>query len=439
LKASPEVLLSRIQDPTTRPLLSDAPTPHEALQQITQAREPLYQESDWVLETEGRSIDSLVEELSLLANPSAETPLRVPVLAETPSAYEVLIGLGLRAQFAARILEVLRPTRVALLSHPVLRAWVEPIAQQLNSAGVPTTLVMMPAGERYKTLRQVQRIYSELLRMGLDRSGLVVVVGGGVLGDMGGFVSATYMRGVPFVQIPTTLLAQVDSSVGGKVGVDLAEGKNLVGAFYQPKRVLIDPELLRTLPPRHWRNGLAEMLKYGIALQHGLWYRLEAMLELSLFKKRDLAQWTLPIARCVQIKAQIVSEDERDVSGRRALLNFGHTVGHAVEAVLGYREWLHGEAISAGMVAETRVGVKLGITPVEALEALVDLLRRAGLPTHLPNLSVDALMEAMRHDKKRKGDQLGMVLLEGLGRARFVDAVPPEVVREALQECGAHS
>ena len=439
LKADPEALVERIHDPRTRPLLANAVSPQEALRQLAQAREPLYQESDWVIDTEGWNVEAVVEELSALTCPSPESPICISVLPNTPSAYEVLIAPRLRDHIAERALEVYQPTKVALLTHPVLRSWAEPIARQFELAGIPTTLLLSPEGERYKTLSRVQKLYTQLLKAGIDRSGLVVVLGGGVLGDVGGFVSATYLRGVPFIQIPTTLLAQVDSSVGGKVGVDLPEGKNLVGAFYQPKRVLIDPELLQTLPPRHWRNGLAEMLKYGITLQHGLWRRLEVMLQLGSLRKREPTLWTLPIARCVQLKAQIVSEDERDLTGRRALLNFGHTVGHAVEAVLGYRGWLHGEAISAGMVAEAHIGVKLGITPPDTLEALIDLLQQAGLPTSLPEVSVESLTEAMRHDKKRKGDQIGMVLLEGVGRACFIEAVPMEAVREVLLACGARS
>ncbi len=439
LKANPETLLNRIEDPSTRPMLQTAPTPQDALRQIAEAREPLYQEADWVLEVDGVDIETVVEMLSTLLHPTPETPIRIPVLDGSPSAYEVLIAPGLRKQVANRILQVMQPTRVAVLSHPALRDWAEPITEQLNSAGVPTVLLTTPAGEQYKTLRTVQRLYAQLLQAGIDRSGLIIVVGGGVLGDVGGFVSATYLRGIPFVQIPTTLLAQVDSSVGGKVGVDLPEGKNLVGAFHQPQRVLIDPEMLQSLPLRHWRNGLAEMLKYGITLQHGLWYRLDTLIRLGYLRKRIVNAWTLPIARCVQLKAQIVSQDERDLTGQRALLNFGHTVGHAVEAVLGYRGWLHGEAISAGMVAETLVGVKLGLTPHALVETLNETLQRAGLPTRLPAVSADSLLEAMRHDKKRKGDQLGMVLLAAIGKARFVDSVPIEIVKEALIECGAFS
>ncbi|MCS6918190.1 MAG: 3-dehydroquinate synthase, partial [Fimbriimonadales bacterium] len=244
----------------------------------------------------------------------------------------------------------------------------------------------------------------------------------------------------PYVQIPTTLLAQVDSSVGGKVAVDLPQGKNLVGAFHQPAQVLIDPELLRTLPLRHWRNGFAEMLKYGAALHAGLWQRLQTMLEQGVLSPRrlrhDPAEWTLPIAQCVNLKAQVVSEDERDLTGRRALLNFGHTVGHAIEVILGYRGWLHGEAVAVGMIAEAELGQILGVTPPETVQALRETIARAGLPTRLPDSACpDALIGAARYDKKRAGDSLSIVLLHSIGNAQLMPNIPISALREALERC----
>jgi 3-dehydroquinate synthase len=291
-----------------------------------------------------------------------------------------------------------------------------------------------------KSLRVAERLYAQLLGAGCDRGSLLVIIGGGVLGDLGGFVAATYMRGIPYVQVPTTLLAQVDSSVGGKVAVDLPLGKNLVGAFHQPRMTLVDPETLRTLPLRHWRNGFAEMLKYGAALQIGLWRRLQTMLRQGVLGahrgRKDPHEWVLPIARCISLKAQIVSEDERDLSGRRALLNFGHTVGHAIEAALGYRGWLHGEAIAAGMVAEAEIGRVLGVTPPEVADELRETIAQAGLPTQLPaGADADTLLMHMRHDKKRAGDSLSIVLLEAIGNARLVPNIPTEAIREALTRC----
>jgi 3-dehydroquinate synthase len=341
---------------------------------------------------------------------------------------------------AQAILQRIQPTCVAILTHPKLRGYADPLLTGFTQNGVPAHLITLPSGERVKSLRVAERLYAQLLGAGCDRGSLLVIIGGGVLGDLGGFVAATYMRGIPYVQVPTTLLAQVDSSVGGKVAVDLPLGKNLVGAFHQPRMTLVDPETLRTLPLRHWRNGFAEMLKYGAALQIGLWRRLQTMLRQGVLGahrgRKDPDEWVLPIARCISLKAQIVSEDERDLSGRRALLNFGHTVGHAIEAALGYRGWLHGEAIAAGMVAEAEIGRVLGVTPPEVADELRETIAQAGLPTQLPaGVDADTLLMHMRHDKKRAGDSLSIVLLEAIGNARLVPNIPTEAIREALTRC----
>ena len=439
LRASPDTLWRRLKHATDRPLLRTE-SPYETLRAIVQARESLYQEADWVIETDALSPEEVAEAIARLAAPTPEAPLVIPVLPNQPNEYPVLIALGLIANAAEAISERIQPTRVALLTHTNLRHYAEPLQRAFTQRGVPARTITLPSGERIKSLRMAERLYAQLLEAGCERGSLLIVVGGGVLGDLGGFVAATYMRGIPYVQVPTTLLAQVDSSVGGKVAVDLPQGKNLVGAFHQPLMTLIDPETLRTLPLRHWRNGFAEMLKYGAALHIGLWRRLQLFVEAKVVSARrvhkEAALWTLPIARCVSLKAQIVSEDERDLSGRRALLNFGHTVGHAIEAALGYRGWLHGEAIAAGMVAEAEIGRVMGITPPEVAEELRETIVQAGLPTQLPaGIDADALLTRMRHDKKRAGDSLSIVLLEAIGNARLVPNIPVEAIREALARC----
>ena len=439
LRTSSETLWRRLQHTTDRPLLRTE-SPYETLQTIVQTREPLYQEADWVIDTDARTPEEVAEAIVRIVAPTPSDPLVIPVLPNQPNEYPVLIAPGLIANAAEAILERVQPTRVALLTHTNLRHYAEPLQRAFTQRGVPARTITLPSGERIKSLRTAERLYAQLLEAGCDRGSLLIVVGGGVLGDLGGFVAATYMRGIPYVQVPTTLLAQVDSSVGGKVAVDLPQGKNLVGAFHQPLITLIDPETLHSLPLRHWRNGFAEMLKYGAALQIGLWRRLQTMVAAELIRPRRVRkapdQWTLPIACCVSLKAQIVSEDERDLLGRRALLNFGHTVGHAIEAALGYRGWLHGEAIAAGMVAEAEIGRTLGITPPEVADELRETIAQAGLPTQLPTgMNADALLTRMRHDKKRAGDSLGIVLLEAIGNARLVPKIPSEAIREALARC----
>lgn len=443
LSAPVEVLSRRIGQAENRPLLRDASDLAQRLREIATLREPLYREADWVLETTYLTPEQVVQQIVRLVSPTPRNPLIVPVLEGTAHAYEVRIAPKIRHALPNHLLARCHPSGVAILTHPILQQWVEPMARALEAEGIRTVVLSVPPGERRKTLRTAERLYNALLQAGIDREGLMVVVGGGVLGDLGGFVSATYLRGIAFVQVPTSLLAQVDSSVGGKVGVDLPAGKNLVGAFHQPLLVLIDPELLSTLPMRQARNGFAEMLKYGIALDRGLWRRLTTMLNQKVLTARRFtrqpAEWTLPIAKCVHLKARIVSEDEHDRKGLRALLNFGHTVGHALEAVMGYRGILHGEAVAIGMLGEAWVGHLLGITPKEVVMALQEALVRAGLPTQLPSVNLDAVLEAMRYDKKRTHGQLQMVLLEDIGQARLVPQIPLETVREALSRCASPS
>jgi 3-dehydroquinate synthase len=439
LRASPETLWQRLQHTTDRPLLRTE-SPYETLQAIAQQREPLYQEADWVIDTDALCPEEVADAIVRAFKPTPNAPLVIPVLPSQPNEYPVLVAPGVMTSAAQAILQRIHPTCVAILTHPKLRGYADPLLTGFTQNGVSAHLITLPSGERIKSLRVAERLYAQLLGAGCDRGSLLVIIGGGVLGDLGGFVAATYMRGIPYVQVPTTLLAQVDSSVGGKVAVDLPLGKNLVGAFHQPRMTLVDPETLRTLPLRHWRNGFAEMLKYGAALQIGLWRRLQTMLRQGVLGahrgRKDPHEWVLPIARCISLKAQIVSEDERDLSGRRALLNFGHTVGHAIEAALGYRGWLHGEAIAAGMVAEAEIGRVLGVTPPEVADELRETIAQAGLPTQLPaGVDADTLLTHMRHDKKRAGDSLSIVLLEAIGNARLVPNIPTEAIREALTRC----
>ncbi|MDW8107025.1 MAG: 3-dehydroquinate synthase [Armatimonadota bacterium] len=439
LQTSVETLWQRVRRSRHRPLLRTE-TPRATLEAIVHAREPLYQQADWIVPTDGRTPEQVAEAVLRAFRPTCEMPLTVEVLPQRSEGYPVLIAPEIVAQVATHLQARLHPTRVVVLTHLHLLRWATPVCNALDAAGIPYHLITLPSGERIKSLRIAERLYTQLLAAGVDRSSALIVVGGGVLGDLGGFVAATYMRGIPYAQVPTTLLAQVDSSVGGKVAVDLPQGKNLVGVFHQPALVVVDPETLTTLPLRHWRNGLAEMLKYGIALHAGLWQRLQTILQQGVLRRRALRNdpytWTLPIAQCIHLKAAIVAEDERDLRGKRALLNFGHTVGHAIEATLGYRRWLHGEAIAVGMVAEAELGRILGITPAEVVETLRQTLAYAGLPTHLPrDLSPDALLEAMRYDKKRVGDALRIVLLEDVGKARLEPKIPLDALREALQRC----
>ncbi|MGH7941218.1 MAG: 3-dehydroquinate synthase [Limisphaerales bacterium] len=302
----------------------------------------------------------------------------------------------------------------------------------LVRAGFSPVLVTVPAGETAKSLRAAASCYDQLSAHRLERSSFIVALGGGVVGDLAGFVAATYLRGIPFIQVPTTLLAQVDSSVGGKTGVNLRAGKNLVGAFYQPRLVLCDTDTLKTLPTREFRAGLAEVIKYGIIYDA----RFFAFLERSLARILNLDEKTLApvIARCCEIKAHVVSQDETE-SGLRAILNFGHTIGHAIENSFGYGKYLHGEAISIGQIIESRLSEKVLGLPPEAVNRIENLFRQAGLPSQirLSPARRQKLFAAMRLDKKVVGGEMRFVLARRIGQVEFGQRVPAEAIDSALR------
>jgi 3-dehydroquinate synthase len=320
---------------------------------------------------------------------------------------------------------------VALVTHPGLHApYAAPLIAGLEARGVSVVPIALPAGERFKTLATVARLYGEFVRAGLDRRGLVVALGGGVLGDMAGYAAATYLRGVRFVQAPTTLLAQVDASVGGKTGVDLPEGKNLVGAFHQPVSVLIDTHTLHTLPLRELRAGLAEVIKYGIIYDAGFFARTVAALPRLL--RREPEALTEVIARSCAIKADVVSQDETE-QGLRAILNYGHTVGHALEQVTNYRRYKHGEAVAVGMVSAALIGEEIKVTPETVTAELLAALRRAKLPVAFPaDIDPEAILTAAQRDKKTLAGRLRFVLARRIGEVFVTGDVPQEAVARAL-------
>jgi 3-dehydroquinate synthase len=346
-------------------------------------------------------------------------------------SYPIVVEGGLLGRATAEILRAAPANRVAVLTHPHLaRRYAGPLVGGLVEAGVPTSLVTIPPGERHKNLRTVARLYERLLENGLDRQSLLVTLGGGVLGDIGGFVAATYLRGIPFVQAPTTLLAQVDASVGGKTGVDLRQGKNLVGSFHQPRAVIIDTDTLRTLPLRELRSGLAEVVKYGI-ISDEPFFRLVAQ-SLPRLLRRDSEATAAAVVRSCEIKARVVEADETE-QGLRAILNFGHTVGHALESVTGYRRYRHGEAISIGMVSAGLIGEEVGLTPRGVTREIADVLERAGLPTVFPaDVPVEDILHAMGRDKKTVAGKTRFVLAREIGRVEIVSDVPTRAVVAAL-------
>ncbi|GAB2890427.1 3-dehydroquinate synthase [Microbulbifer echini] len=296
-------------------------------------------------------------------------------------------------------------------------------------------VVELPDGEAFKTLETLNRIFDTLLEQRHNRSTTLIALGGGVVGDMCGFAAACYQRGVDFIQVPTTLLAQVDSSVGGKTGVNHPLGKNMIGAFYQPRLVLADMDTLGTLPEREFSAGIAEVIKYGLICDAPFFHWIESNIDALLI--RDPRALAYAVDRCCRDKAEVVASDERE-GGRRAILNFGHTFGHAIEAVQGYGRWLHGEAVAAGMVMALELSRLQGGVDSELLERVCNLLQRAQLPQRSPeDMRVDDFLRVMQVDKKVIDGKLRLVLLRALGDAKVVDDTPMEKVMEALRNCGA--
>ncbi len=351
---------------------------------------------------------------------------------KTGEPYKILIGGGLLTELPENLREILDTRKLALITDETVRDLIaEDLARLLWQAGFEVEMLAFPPGEASKCMDTVVSLAREMVRRGLDRKCAVLAVGGGVVGDLAGFLASIYMRGVPYVQVPTTLLAQVDSSVGGKTGVDLPEGKNLLGTFYQPRRVYIDYGVLTTLPREHLRNGLAEVVKYGCIWDRKLFEFLEKHAEDLLSYQPESLEHI--IYESCRIKAEVVSRDERE-SGLRRILNFGHTLGHALEAALNY-EILHGEAVAVGMVAAARLSEMLGVAEEPLSERLEDLLRRLGLPTRFPSrISPERLLAYLASDKKVWHGVLTMVLLRRLGEVLFYENPAPRILEKVVEE-----
>jgi 3-dehydroquinate synthase len=348
-------------------------------------------------------------------------------------SYNIVIGRGLLKGLGVACQKLKLGARCAVISDSnVARRFGKAAQQSLARAGFDALLIVVPAGETAKSLKTVQSCYDRLAQHHLERKSFIVAVGGGVVGDLAGFVAATYLRGIPFVQVPTTLLAQVDSSVGGKVGVNLKAGKNLVGAFHQPRLVLCDFDTLRTLPAREYRSGLAEIIKYGIIYDAALFQKLER--DLPKLLKRDPKTLADVVARCCEIKAEVVGQDETD-GGLRAILNFGHTIGHALEAISGYGKYLHGEAIAIGQVAAAELSARLTGLPVADVGRIRVLFQRAGLPVAV-KLDASArkrLLAAMKLDKKVSGGEIKFVLAGRIGKVEHGRNVPLSFIQDILR------
>ena len=349
-----------------------------------------------------------------------------------PRAYPILVGAGALAAVGPELAKRKVGRKVVLVSDPgIARLHGDPVVRSLRQAGFDVVQVSVPDGEEAKRLEIASGLWDRLLDAGCDRTSTVVALGGGAVGDLAGFVAATYMRGMNFVQAPTTLLAQVDASIGGKTAIDHPRGKNLIGAFHQPRVVIVDPAVLTTLPEREFRSGLAEVIKHGIVLDAGYFQELEDGIPSLL--ARDLATLERVVAGSCRLKAQVVERDEQEAE-LRWVLNYGHTVGHALEAATGFRRWAHGEAVSLGIAAEARLAERLMIGNVNATERQLRLLAAVGLP--IKGLDVDParVIDALARDKKSRDGRVSFVFAPEIGSFRIVPDVPPDLVLQVLKE-----
>ena len=349
-----------------------------------------------------------------------------------PRSYPIRIGSGFTAGIGALARSVAPQSELALIATDEnVDPHAPPLAESLAAAGFRTSTVIVQPGEATKSLTWANELYDELAELNADRRTLVVALGGGVIGDLAGFAAATYNRGLPLFMVPTTLLAMVDSSVGGKVGINHDRGKNLIGAFHQPAGVAIDLDYLKSLPDREFRSGLAEVVKYGVILDAEFFDYLERYS--AAISARDPVVLETIVMRSCSLKARVVERDEREETGLRAVLNYGHTFAHAFEIVAGYGTWLHGEAVSAGMICAAQLAQNLGRVSDGFAARQMNLLERFGLPTHpLPEWDADEMIDAMRRDKKSQAGRLRFVLPTKLGHVELVDGIDETEVRRVL-------
>jgi shikimate kinase / 3-dehydroquinate synthase len=445
LRASVSSILQRTAHDKNRPLLQTA-DPRRKLEDLTAQREPLYREiADIVIDT-GRPnvqsmvqtiLDQLAEQASAHGRSNAKATMNEQACISLnvelgDRSYPIAIGRGLLDDASLLNRHIGGSGKVAIVTNTtVAPLYLDKIAAPLRAAGRDVLPIILPDGEEYKNWESLNLVFDALLANKCDRKTTLVALGGGVVGDMTGFAAATYMRGVPFVQIPTTLLAQVDSSVGGKTGINHPLGKNMIGAFYQPRAVIADTATLDTLPARELAAGLAEVIKHGAILDAGFFDWIEA--NVAKLVARDHAALAHAIARSCEIKADVVARDERE-GGLRAVLNFGHTFGHAIEAGMGYGAWLHGEAVGCGMVMAADLSHRLGLIDAAAVARVRALVQAAGLPVVAPDLGILRWIELMEVDKKNEGGAIKFILLKPLGSPSITNA-PREQLEATLKAC----
>jgi shikimate kinase/3-dehydroquinate synthase len=448
LRANVSSIILRTAHDKNRPLLQTA-DPRKRLEELSAQREPLYREiADLVIDTGRPNVQSMVQTilaqlaaLEATGSGSARCPNTDPSMNEQSRislnvdlgerSYPIAIGPALLSD-PALLARHVEGRKVAIVTNTtVAPLYLERVAAPLRAAGCEVIAIVLPDGEEHKTWASLMQVFDALLANKCDRKTTLVALGGGVIGDLTGYAAASYMRGVPFVQMPTTLLAQVDSSVGGKTGINHPLGKNMIGAFYQPRAVLADTTTLTTLPERELSAGLAEVIKHGAIIDARFFEWIEQNIELLM--ARDQGALAYAISRSCEIKADVVRQDERE-GGLRAILNFGHTFGHAIEAGLGYGNWLHGEAVGCGMVMAADLSCRLGLVEAATVARLRTLVAAAGLPTVAPDLGAARWLELMEVDKKNEGGAIKFILLKPLG-SPSITSVPQQLLLATLAAC----
>lgn len=432
LKVSLEILKERLAEVSDRPLLGSLNSRAKTIEKIFASRRNLYEKSaDFIFDCGDRTPEEIAKEI---INKMAYHPKTLKTNFSRGET-EVIIGNEVFARFS--LWWKWEGKKVALITHPFLaRRFFNVIESGLKSFKCQVEVITIPSGEKSKSLKTVEKIYNLLFQKEFLRSDFILALGGGVVGDVAGFVAATYMRGVNLIQIPTTLLSQVDSSIGGKTGVNVPYGKNLIGSFYQPRLTLIDLSFLKTLSKKEISNGLAEIIKMAFLFSPSLVEILEDRVEEVLKLNPEI--WQKVVSEVVSYKLKVVKEDEIETKGLRSFLNYGHTVGHALEKLASYQDISHGEAVAMGMMLEAQVSVRKGFSSKNILKRQRNLLKRAGLPVDIPDKYRQELVKAMLLDKKRESEEIKMVGVEEIGKP-FLFTLTPAELEKILQNLGAKS
>lgn len=439
LRANVHDLWQRTRNDRNRPLLQTG-DPRAKLTELFQQRDPLYrQAADIVVHSGKQSVNALmmqvvgeIESFKKSVNQVDRKNMQTLTVGLGKRSYPIHIGSGLLDQPELLLAQLPRKRAAIITNTTVAPLYLGKLQRTLQNIGVSSVPIILPDGEEYKNSATLNSIYDALLTNRCERTTPLIALGGGVVGDMTGYAAATYLRGVPFIQIPTTLLAQVDSSVGGKTGINHPLGKNMIGAFYQPQLVLADTDTLNTLPANELAAGLAEVIKYGLIRDLPFLEWLEQNMDKLL--ARDTAALQYAIARSCQNKAEVVAADERE-SGERALLNLGHTFGHAIESGMGYGNWLHGEGVAAGTIMAADLSQRLGWISTQDVARIRNLFECAKLPTVAPGIGIEKYLEFMGLDKKVEGGKIRFVLLKQIGQGVVSGDVPPDLLRQTLAAC----